>query len=117
MTLKTKTSALILAIMVLGALVFHSQPSRQEIREAEAPASTNHRTRFISSSPIPERTQGEATPDPAQPEWRSKWVDRLASKLQERLLDEGFSQHEIDITATEVAAEFNKHEDTIKYSE
>ncbi|HEY9656865.1 MAG TPA: hypothetical protein V6C65_00270 [Allocoleopsis sp.] len=48
---------------------------------------------------------------------RAQFLEQIAPILQERLSNEGFTQHEIDQTSKELAIEFSKNNGPIMYSE
>jgi hypothetical protein len=48
---------------------------------------------------------------------RAQFFEQISPILQERLLGEGFTQHEADQTSKELAVEFGKGEEVIRYSE
>ncbi|MDQ3230535.1 MAG: hypothetical protein M3Q07_01850 [Pseudobdellovibrionaceae bacterium] len=131
-----KVITLILAAAIFGVIIFYSilHSPISEVKRLTRPLvestvsniehkdSAQHSSRIPSTSstsikePAPNQSQDVEKQNHDQTA-RAQFLEQIEPILQIRLLNEGFTQHEVDQTAKELAIEFGKNEDVIKYSE
>ncbi len=129
-----KVITLILAAATFGVILFYAilhspipevkrltrPPVESTVIEHKDNAQDSSRIASTSSTPIKEPAPNQIQDVEKQNHHqtvRAQFLEQIESNLQIHLLNEGFTQHEVDQTSKELAIEFGKNEDVIKYSE
>jgi hypothetical protein len=130
-----KKKAITLAIVTVGMVAFYfirrhspiekttsthqvaSRSKRENSEQYQISPQIEHSTHTQINDPTPRQRKDAASSNDLEQSKRTQFFEQVSPILQERLLNEGFTQHEVDQTSKELAHEFSKNEGIIKYSE